>query len=149
NKAGQAFRKGIYLSRVQRIDAGVDSPSSSGTAALRFNLLRGSSNLDGPTDNFRATDHEIVDGVQAVCDAFFEQSAELSHVLAQAYENTAQGKARIKAHSDKTKDMPRYGLIAFCTFSGSYRGGRFDPEEVGSDLRRSAGSDAFDHLYRG
>jgi len=25
-------------------------------------------------------------------------------------------KAKIKAHSDKTKDMPRNGLIAFCTF---------------------------------
>jgi hypothetical protein len=42
-------------------------------------------------------------------------------VLVQIYENKKDErqkeiKARIKAHSDKTKDMPKNGLIAFCSF---------------------------------
>jgi len=64
-------------------------------------------------------------------------TAELNHVLAQVYHNTAastttttsmyveegnanvsakEKKARIKSHSDKTKDMPANGIMAFCTF---------------------------------
>jgi hypothetical protein len=49
-------------------------------------------------------------------------------VLAQIYENSVttneanrakDHKAKIKSHSDKTKDMPANGLIAFCTFYSS------------------------------
>ena len=51
-----------------------------------------------------------------------EYPASLNHVLAQIYYNKSatedqkQTKAKIKAHSDKTKDMPTNGLMAFCTF---------------------------------
>ncbi|XWV25421.1 hypothetical protein QJ856_gp0341 [Tupanvirus deep ocean] len=105
NKPNNAFRKGIYLSKVEEQNG-----------YKLFNLLRCSSNFEGPTDNFRPTDLEIVSNVNAVSEIFFEQKTDLNHVLAQIYENNPKGKATIKAHSDKTKDMPRNGLIAFCTF---------------------------------
>jgi len=69
----------------------------------------------------RAADHVFGHGVPA----------ELNHVLAQVYHNTAastgaggveghvstkEKKARIKSHSDKTKDMPVNGVMAVCTF---------------------------------
>ena len=58
---------------------------------------------------------------------FGASHAPLNHVLAQIYHNTPsmtlpggtkqkQTKAKIKAHSDKTKDMPANGIMAFCTF---------------------------------
>jgi len=84
--------------------------------SLRFHLLRCSSNLDGPTDNFRATDSEIVTRVNELSKQFFAQPVNLNHVLAQVYYNKGNNKAKIKDHSDKTKDMPAEGLIAFCTF---------------------------------
>ena len=105
NKPGNAFRKGIYLSEVKNINE-----------KLHFKLLRCSSNLRGPTDNFRKTDRDIIFKLNNISQHFFEEKTELNHVLAQIYENSDQGKAKIKAHSDKTKDMPHNGLIAFCTF---------------------------------
>ena len=55
---------------------------------------------------------------------FFESVVKFNHVLAQIYENKIiekdnkklERKAKIKEHSDKTKDMHRNALIAFCTF---------------------------------
>jgi len=56
---------------------------------------------------------------------FFEAPTDMNHVLAQVYENRhvtteaghiAERKAKIKDHSDKTKDMDPRGLIAFVTF---------------------------------
>jgi len=105
NKPGISLRKGIYLSNVEEIGN-----------ELQYNFLRCSSNLDGPTDNFRTTDKEIINYVNNISQHFFEYKTEFNHVLAQIYENSDQHKAKIKAHSDKTKDMPREGLIAFCTF---------------------------------
>lgn len=109
NKPGISYRKGIYLTNVEQINDQVN-----------FNLLRCSTNLDGPTDNFRENDHEIINKVNDISQYFFEQKANLNHVLAQVYNNTKyegkDRKAKIKEHSDKTKDMPRNGLIAFCTF---------------------------------
>lgn len=112
NKSTNAFRTGIYLTKVKEVEN-----------ETKFKLLRCSSNLNGPTDNFRQTDYEIIDQVNDVSKYFFEGSAELNHVLAQIYENKIvdgvkkkERKAKIKAHSDKTKDMPRNALIAFCTF---------------------------------
>jgi len=109
NKPGVAFRKGIYLSNVEEIDDGI-----------QFNLLRCSTNLSGPTDNFRSTDHEILDKVNELSKYFFQTDVQLNHVLAQIYHNSMVGnqekKAKISSHSDKTKDMPANGLIAFCTF---------------------------------
>lgn len=108
NKATNAFRKGIYLSHVTQDDSGTT-----------FNLLRCSSNLDGPTDNFRQSDNEILQIVNNTATQFFDQKSEFNHVLAQIYENNTNNnnkKAKISAHSDKTKDMPKNGLMAFCTF---------------------------------
>lgn len=109
NKAGKAFRKGIYLTDVKQLDD-----------AISFNLLRCSTNLSGPTDNFRDIDHQIIDKVNAVSAPLFESPIQFNHVLAQIYENNVVGnkqkKAGIKAHSDKKKDMPPNALIAFTTF---------------------------------
>lgn len=109
NKIGSSYRTGIYLSEVRDASNGVE-----------YNLLRCSTNFDGPTDNFRDVDIGIVDRVNLVAKDFFKHPAALNHVLAQAYENPSidgkEKKARIKSHSDKTKDMPSNGLIAFCTF---------------------------------
>ena len=54
NKPGKALRKGIYLTDVRKEE------TSEKEERLHFRLLRCSSNLTGPTDNFRATDREII-----------------------------------------------------------------------------------------
>jgi len=121
-KAGTAFRKGIYLTPVNH-----DVKHYSNH--FDFKLLRCSTNLSGPTDNFRKTDNEIVDKVNQFAKRFFNGGATLNHVLAQTYHNHVdldengcekkdgkQRKAKISQHSDKTKDMPENGLMAFCTF---------------------------------
>lgn len=111
NKPSSAFRKGIYLTKVSKEDDGIN-----------FKLLRCSTNLSGPTDNFRITDHEIVDHVNYMAQSLFEQKVELNHVLAQTYHNfksdddAKERRARISEHSDKTKDMPENGIMAFCSF---------------------------------
>jgi hypothetical protein len=123
NKPSNAYRKGIYITNVESL-TNESLTNESSEDQLKFNLLRCSTNLDGPTDNFRKTDHEIVGKVQQIADDFFEQPVELNHVLAQVYYNVKAGdgpatkdaRARIKEHSDKTKDMPRNALMAFCTF---------------------------------
>lgn len=110
-KPGLAHRTGIYLTPVER----------SGEE-LRFRLLRCSTNLSGPTEGFRATDTHIVEALNQESARVFIGAAPLNHVLAQIYHNTPaseeqkQTKAKIKAHSDKTKDMPKSGIMAFCTF---------------------------------
>ncbi len=111
NKPAKAHRTGIYLTPVERHGR-----------ALHFRLLRCSSNLSGPTGNFRATDRHIVDALNLEARDLFEDPADLNHVLAQLYWNTPttptrkQTKAKIKGHADKTKDMPANGIMAFCTF---------------------------------
>jgi len=110
-KPGTAHRTGIYLTPVEK--DGED---------LHFRLLRCSTNLSGPTANFGAQDRQIIDALNEEAACIFENQAPLNHVLAQIYLNTPavgtqkQTKAKIKAHADKTKDMPRNGLMAFCTF---------------------------------
>lgn len=125
NKQSNAFRKGIYLSNVDE--------------EFRFNLLRCSTNLDGPTENFCETDREIINKVNNISEYFFKEKIELNHVLAQIYtnklENGVEKKAKIKDHSDKTKDMPRNGLIAFCTFY----------DKIDSKLSQD---DPFDYRYK-
>lgn len=111
NKDSLALRKGIYLSKISK-----DEKEN-----LHFNLLRCSSNLTGPTDNFRETDNLIVNSINEAVKFDFDKETELNHVLAQIYlnkkkDNLKEVKAKIKAHSDKTKDMPKEGLIVFCTF---------------------------------
>ncbi len=117
NKGVSALRKGIYLCEVIKEKSGCIEE------VLHFNLLRCSSNLKGPTDNFRATDRAIITKINTELPFIFEQTIKLNHVLAQVYENKLntdeagkEKKSKIKAHSDKTKDMLKQGLIAFCTF---------------------------------
>lgn len=110
-KPATAHRTGIYLSPVREEQG-----------ELHFRLLRCSTNLSGPTDNFRATDRHIVDALNQEAALVFAGAAPLNHVLAQIYHNTPadaekkQAKAKISSHADKTKDMPDDGVMAFCTF---------------------------------
>ncbi|MBE1532882.1 hypothetical protein [Actinomadura algeriensis] len=110
-KPGTAHRSGIYLTPVTRHGD-----------ELHFRLLRCSTNLSGPTENFRATDTRIVEDLNREAASVFRNHAPLNHVLAQIYHNTPasagrkQSKAKISAHADKTKDMPVNGIMTFCTF---------------------------------
>lgn len=143
NKPGTAFRKGIYLTPVEKLDDG----------SLKFRLLRCSTNLSGPSDNFKATDKEVVGKVDQMRPFFMPGSTSgLNHVLAQTYHNSVneegkQKKATIKAHSDKTKDMPRDGVMAFCTFYQNYDGNTFvDAKEKGwKQHPNNNNDDAHDH----
>ena len=112
-KPATAHRTGIYLTPVE-----VDEQDS-----VHFRLLRCSSNLSGPTANFGCSDRTIVESLNHEAESIFENNAPLNHVLAQIYHNTPSSgkgtkaiKAKIKDHSDKTKDMPENGLMAFVTF---------------------------------
>lgn len=130
-KPGTAHRTGIYLTEVSEAEDG-----------RHFRLLRCSTNLSGPTENFRATDRHIVDALNQEAGRVFTGHAPLNHVLAQVYHNTPatddqkQTKARIKAHADKTKDMPESGIMAFCTF--------YD----GLDVLEPMPGDAYDRGYK-
>lgn len=109
NNITASYRKGIYITPVEETKEG-----------LEFRLLRCSTNLDGPTDNFRETDYNISMELNKLSRLYFDNSYELNHVLAQVYENKTidgkQKKAKIKDHSDKTKDMANNGIMVFCTF---------------------------------
>jgi len=111
NKPGTAHRTGIYLTPVKQLGEEV-----------HFRLLRCSTNFSGPSVNFGASDSHIVSSLNQEAAAIFENHAPLNHVLAQIYHNSWAGdeqkqtKAKIKSHSDKTKDMPHNGIMAFCTF---------------------------------
>lgn len=138
-KPGQALRKGIYLSEIER--EGTDAANEK----LHFHLLRCSSNLTGPTDNFRTTDWKIIKAINEAAHYVFEHPTSLNHVLAQIYQNKKKGgpnakesKAKISAHSDKTKDMREDGLIAFCTFYDSSGFEELTPSET----------DPFDWCYK-
>jgi hypothetical protein len=109
NKPSHAFRTGVYITNVKQ--AG-DS--------TQFSLLRCSSNFDGPTEGTTETDNELLRNANDTINDFFEQSVQVNHVLAQIYHNTpGKGKSGIVAHADKTKDMPREGVMAFATFYDS------------------------------
>jgi len=117
NKDSLALRKGIYLTEVSKEENGGENE------ILHYRLLRCSSNFTGPTDNFRETDHIIINTLNDAAKYSFEDETKVNHVLVQIYENklkTADNakevKSKIKAHSDKTKDMPKEGIIVFCTF---------------------------------
>ena len=127
NKPNNAFRKGIYLTKVEE-----------NNDEIKHYLLRCSSNFNGATDNFRNTDNEIISKINDICQYFFESNVELNHVLAQIYENNSKRKAKIKAHSDKTKDIPRNGLIVFCTF--------YDNPYNNNKIKKSK-TDIFDYCY--
>lgn len=137
-KSSKAIRKGIYLTNIEK-------SIEENQEALNFRLLRCSSNLTGPTENFRATDHYINKLVNQLIKYDFEVETDLNHVLAQIYVNKKKEgnngkelKARIKAHSDKTKDMPEEGLIAFCTFYDHINLNALEPSKI----------DRFDFVYK-
>lgn len=147
NKETNAYRKGIYLTRVDEDRDGI-----------HFGLLRCSTNLDGPTDNFRDIDQEILTKVNHVSKYFFTENATLNHVLAQIYYNhidllendnskRRERKARIKKHSDKTKDMPKNGLMAFCSFYKNYFNNTFNGEEFA--FVRTPTNNVYDYWYKG
>ncbi|MCF2219082.1 hypothetical protein H9Q08_07175 [Chryseobacterium sp. PS-8] len=139
NKEAKALRKGIYLSKVTH------EANENGEETLHFNLLRCSSNLTGPTDNFRETDRKIIALLNECAKETFEYETDLNHALVQIYENKKKTsdaekevKAKIKAHSDKTKDMLKEGLIAFCTFYDDSNSEHLKPSET----------DRFDVCYK-
>lgn len=139
NKQGQAHRTGIYLTDVT-VNDGVH----------RFKLLRCSTNLSGPTDNLRTTDRKILTAVNGKTMQFYKDRAVLNHVLAQNYHNSIgeDGKdkrAKIKEHSDKTKDMPRNALMAFCSFYDNFVSKDFTTLAEG--VARSK-EDMYDYYYK-
>jgi hypothetical protein len=164
NKPGNAHRKGIYITKVSKY-----------YDETHFNLLRCSTNLDGPTDNCRTSDNEIIDKVNDYADYFFSDSVKLNHVLAQLYVNTitksffyyimcfmnyiwmfifgktlfniktTEKKAKIIAHSDKTKDMPKNAIMAFCTFYEGYLNNNFSNKKFGIKKSRE---DSYDYKYK-
>ncbi|HAS39207.1 MAG TPA: hypothetical protein DCS93_01950 [Microscillaceae bacterium] len=130
-KQSKALRKGIYLTEVSK------QATAENQEALHYYLLRCSSNLTGPTDNFRTTDQKIMSALNEAAAQVFEQETTLNHVLAQIYENKKnvgpkgkEKKAKITAHSDKTKDMPKEGLIVFCTFYDQANFDQLKPSET-------------------
>lgn len=125
NKDDVAYRKGVYLSEVSDDN--------------QFKLLRCSTNLQGPTEKFSDLDRSIISKLNTTAKDLYENPAELNHVLAQVYYNHKIGEksrcARIARHSDKTKDMPKNGIMAFCTFYDSidnkkYHANPDDPNDV-------------------
>jgi hypothetical protein len=168
-KPNNAFRKGIYLTKVNNNNNNGKELGSE--SELEFNLLRCSSNLSGPTEGLRHSDINIINSINETQKHFFKEKVELNHVLAQIYQNTktnrfmlffmsivncistfifnwayfpldpkhTEKKAKIKAHSDKTKDMPRNAIMAFCTF--------YDQREHSPDQRKSK-TDVFDLCYK-
>lgn len=139
NKESKALRKGIYLSKVTK------ETNEEGKEAFHYNLLRCSSNLTGPTDNFRPTDTTIINLLNQCVVETFEHKTSMNHDLVQIYENKKKTsdsekevKAKIKAHSDKTKDMPQEGLIAFCTFY----------DDSNTEQLKSSATDSFDWCYK-
>ena len=138
NKPGKALRNGIYLTEVTQQDEN----------ELLYKLLRCSTNLTGPTDNFRKTDHEIIDKVNNIGKFFFKSTVKFNHVLAQIY-NNVNGKAQIKSHSDKTKDMPKNGLMAFCTFYKDYHDNKFNDNNLKLIKKLTDNNcDIYDHYYK-
>lgn len=129
NKPNNALRKGIYITNV-----------TENNNETTFNLLRCSSNFEGPTDNFRQTDKEIINTITEAANPFFSIPLNLNHVLAQVYYNNLDNnkKAKIKEHSDKTKDMDLNGVMVFCTFYNSQELEKLTPST----------KDIFDKVYK-
>lgn len=142
NKESNAYRKGIYITKITEIDSDCDTDS------LQFKLLRCSSNFDGPTDNVRDNDKFVLATINELAKFYFSEPAELNHVLAQIYynvvnENGKERKAKISRHSDKTKDMPTEALMAFCTFYDDLE----DLQSTNSHIKPSR-TDRYDICYK-
>jgi len=149
NKGTSAFRSGIYISHVDKLEED----------EYKFKLLRCSSNFTGGTDNLRETDHEILMNLNNFSSYFFQHPVELNHILAQIYHNNTeinedtsttqtikQKRAKIKKHSDKTKDMPSEAVMAFCSFYENFVNGDFlNKREM--KINRKEG-DMFGYYYK-
>lgn len=144
NKSSNAFRTGIYITKVE---SDVNEPEN-----LNWHLLRCSTNLSGPSENTKETDNKIINQTNQLAAKFFESQASMNHVLAQIYTNCTiytddkknkETKAKIKAHSDKTKDMPTNGLMGFCSFYQGYRG--YGKDDFNSKYKKSS-VDSFDYV---
>jgi len=140
NKEGFSYRKGLYITDVNKVNTKRGSD-------VHFKLLRCSTNLQGPTEGFSLDDRERIYSVNEAAKDCFNNPGELNHVLAQIYENQVindkQKKAKITSHSDKTKDMPENGLIAFCTFYDKL-------ETLGPEVKKNntQTNDLFDYTYK-
>jgi hypothetical protein len=152
NKPTNAFRTGIYISKIEQINTDSINDNTN-TDELKFHLLRCSSNLSGPTDNTRPTDLLVMTDANMLAEKFFTLKTSLNHVLAQIYSNSVitennnekEIKAKIKAHSDKTKDMPSNGLMAFCSFYQNYNG--LDFTDLAEKKFKKSPTDLFDYVY--
>lgn len=131
NKDGSTHKTGIHLSEVKRND----------NNGIKFNLMRCSTNFEGPTDNFRVSDREIIDSLNDESKNVFTKEVTLNHVLAQKYHNIKDSDGnnmnenKNSAHSDKTNDMRRDAVMAFCTF--------YDKNTI--SLKKKG----FDYVYKG
>lgn len=136
NKPTNALRKGIYITHVNESNNGIE-----------FNLLRCSTNMNGPTDNMRNTDNEILNEINNnILPYFYEKEITINHVLAQIYYSKIIQhkitKGKISAHSDKTKDMPADGVIVFCSFYENYINNKFNDKKI-----INSSTDNFDYVY--
>jgi hypothetical protein len=112
DKPGIAYRTGVYITAVDNVE----------DTRLQFHLLRCSTNFEGPTEDLGPTDIVVMRAVEAAARKHFKVPTTFNHVLAQIYNNDGKRKAAIKRHSDKTKDMPQSGLIAFVSFYDGLHG---------------------------
>lgn len=106
---------------------------------LVFRLLRNSISFAGPTENFKATDHQIVESLNLEATRIFDKPAPLNHVVAQIYWDKQSTPSSEKMASDKTKDMPTNGIVAFSTFY----------DRLGEPLERNNEKDPFDWVKEG
>lgn len=133
NKSGTSYRKGLYLSNVEK----------NTDKTINWNLLRCSTNFSGPTESLTEIDIKIIEKTNQLVYQYFDNPAKLNHVLAQRYDNhqtdnLGEKRAKIKKHSDKTKDMPENATIAFATFYSS------DLEYLG----RKSNTNELDRVYK-
>ena len=92
NKISNAYRTGIYLTDVYQENNDV-----------HYKLLRCSSNLAGPTENFKEIDKYILKKINDITPYYFLNCSELNHVLAQTYHNSTIDNMEKKAKINKTK----------------------------------------------
>jgi len=141
NKEGKAYRTGLYITDVTEVKN-----------KTYFNLLRCSTNLDGPTEGCGKIDDDILDAVDWQRNKFLPGTETINHVLAQIYHNKIVNEksrnARISEHSDKTKDMPEKGVIAFCTFYENYSAEKGFVEDRLKCLKPGE-EDPWDFCYKG
>eukprot|EP00929_Paragymnodinium_shiwhaense_P118255 TRINITY_DN90195_c0_g1_i1.p1 TRINITY_DN90195_c0_g1~~TRINITY_DN90195_c0_g1_i1.p1 ORF type:complete len:809 (+),score=157.25 TRINITY_DN90195_c0_g1_i1:127-2553(+) len=143
NKPGAAYRTGIYLTEVEReadesrfrllrCSSNLAGPTASFRATDRQIVSRLNTESRAIFDGASAMNHVLAqaywnnyvvkegtaprtpepDSHSSASDEGEVAAAETVPVTTV----TKQAKAKIKAHADKTKDMPREGVMAFCTF---------------------------------